>query len=232
MKLRNAFSLAEILVVVAILSVIAIFGFKIAGDGIDRAYNDYIYTGYEGLNVAIKAAEEAAEEAGVNGVDVNFNTYIANIFNGSYIDDGRIIRASNGINYIYHGQLLFPNPIFFYQMQTPKRRANDGSFNNTCLAYYPDGDYNLLLPVGTTGDCTTDLDIQQRPDLLLFYFDDGIAGRTINGEYHPIRYYTVRDAVCSKYGAIDGYICDGIDQIDELENIPLKYAHPKRIATR
>ena len=231
MKLRNAFSLAEILVVVAILSVIAIFGFKIAGDGIDRAYNDYIYTGYEGLNVAIKAAEEAAEEAGMTGVNTNFNIYIANIFNGSYIAQDRTIRASNGINYIYRG-LWQQNTIHLYQMQTPRGRTNNSSFNNTCLAYYPDEDYNLLLPLGTTGACRTDLDIQQRPDLLLFYFDDGIAGRTIGGEYHPIRYYTVRDAVCSKYGPITGYTCDGITKNNDLANIPLKYAHPKRIATR
>lgn len=231
MKLRNAFSLAEILVVVAILSVIAIFGFKIAGDGIDRAYNDYIYTGYEGLNVAIKAAEEA----GIDPNEVPFNRYIAGIFNGSYINEGRIIRASNGINYIARGRLLSPNPIFFYQMQTPKRRADDGStVNNTCLAYYPNEDYNLLLPVGTTDECTTDLDIQQRPDLLLFYFDDGTAGRTIGGVYQPIQYYTVRDAVCSKYGpdVPSGFVCTGINLDPDLANAFLRYAHPKRIATR
>ena len=160
---------------------------------------------------------------------MRINKYIANIFNGSYIAQDKTIRASNGINYFYRGR---SGTIYLYQMQTPRRRTNNSSFNNTCLAYYPDEDYNLLLPVGTTGICTTDLDIQQRPDLLLFYFDDGIAGRTINGEYHPIQYYTVRDAVCSKYGTIAGYTCTGITKNDDLANIPLRYAHPKRIATR
>lgn len=227
MKLRNAFSLAEILVVVAILSVIAIFGFKIAGDGIDRAYNDYIYTGYEGLNVAIKAAEEAGKNVG----DAGFNKYIADLLGGTYNMQSNTITAPNGVSYRYNPPIM-NRPSHHFQMQTPKRRDDGSTVNNTCLAYYPDGDYNLLLPVRTTGDCVTDLDIQQRPDLLLFYFDDGIAGRTIGGNYNPIQYYTVRDAVCSKYGSITGYTCAGITQSNNLANIPLRYAHPKRIATR
>ena len=233
MKFRNAFSLAEILVVVAILSVIAIFGFKIAGDGIDRAYNDYIYTGYEGLNVAIKAAEEINSN-GIKDNEADFYTYLTQIFD-AVMEDDKII-APNGVRYIIRGEIPNNSDIYYFQMQTPKRRANDGStVNNTCLAYYPDGDYNLLLPVGNTDNCTTDLDIQQRPDLLLFYFENGIAGRTINGVYNPIQYYTVRDAVCSKYGIDDaptGYNCEGITKNNNLEIIPLKYAHPKKIATR
>lgn len=230
MKFRNAFSLAEILVVVAILSVIAIFGFKIAGDGIDRAYNDYIYTGYEGLNVAIKAAEEINSN-GIKDSEPDFYRYLTQIFDA--VMEGDTIIAPNGVRYIIRGEIPANSDIYYFQMQTPKRRANNGSIvNNTCLAYYPDGDYNLLLPVGTTGACLTDLDIQQRPDLLLFYFENDIAGRTINGVYNPIQYYTVKDAVCSKYGSITGYDCEGITKNNNLENIPLKYAHPKRIATR
>lgn len=237
MKFRKAFSLAEILVVVAILSVIAIFGFKIAGDGIDRAYNDYIYTGYEGLNIAIKAAEEA----NINpNNDNSFNTYIANLLGTTYIKLNGAIITSNGIRYIYHGK-AFNDNIHYYEMQTPKRANNNEKINRTCLAYYPNENYNQLLPLKNTNfvdvssspkTCITTLDIQQRPDLLLFYFDDGIAGRTIGGNYHPIQYYTVRDAVCSKYGTIAGYDCTGINKNNNLANIPLKYAHPKRIATR
>lgn len=237
MKFRKAFSLAEILVVVAILSVIAIFGFKIAGDGIDRAYNDYIYTGYEGLNIAIKAAEEANKKP---NNDNSFNAYIANLLGRAYNKASGAIITSNGIRYIYHGRTS--DNIHYYEMQTPKRANNNEKINHTCLAYYPNGNYNQLLPLRDTKfndvssssqkTCKTTLDIQQRPDLLLFYFDDGIAGRTIGGNYHPILYYTVRDAVCSKYGTIAGYDCTGINKNNNLANIPLKYAHPKRIATR
>ena len=223
MKLRNAFSLAEILVVVAILSIIAIFGFKIAGDGIDRAYNDYIYTGYEGLNVAIKAAEEINSD-GIKESESDFYEYLTQIFDAVMEND--TIITPNGVRYIIRGEIPADSDIYYFQMQTPRRRTNNSSFNNTCLAYYPDENYNLLLPVETTGNCATDLDIQQRPDLLLFYFEDGIAGRTIDGNYNPIQYYTVRDAVCSKYGpdAPSGFDCAGINSVPNLANAILKYA--------
>ena len=50
---KNGFSLAEILLTLGIVAVIATLGFTATKKSIDNAYNLYIYTGYKGLTDAI-----------------------------------------------------------------------------------------------------------------------------------------------------------------------------------
>ena len=52
-KNKKGFSLAEILLTLGIIAVIATLGFTATKKSIDNAYNLYIYTGYKGLTDAI-----------------------------------------------------------------------------------------------------------------------------------------------------------------------------------
>lgn len=54
--LEKGFSLSEILIALAIISVIATMGFSIAQKGIANAYQGYYYTGYLGMNTALNIA--------------------------------------------------------------------------------------------------------------------------------------------------------------------------------
>ena len=55
---QKGFSLAEILIALAIISVISTLGFSIAKKGIEDAYQGYFYTGYNGLYTALSIAKE------------------------------------------------------------------------------------------------------------------------------------------------------------------------------
>ena len=54
---KNAFSIAEILISLTIVSIVASMGFSIAKKGIADAYQGYFYTGYVGLDTALKIAK-------------------------------------------------------------------------------------------------------------------------------------------------------------------------------
>ena len=57
-KIKQGFSLAEVLIALAIISVIATMGFSIAKKGIADAYQGYYYSGYLGLDTALKIAKK------------------------------------------------------------------------------------------------------------------------------------------------------------------------------
>ena len=56
-NIKLGFSLAEVLISVGIISVIATLGLPIAQKNIDQAYNKYVYTGAEALSLALEDAE-------------------------------------------------------------------------------------------------------------------------------------------------------------------------------
>lgn len=59
---KKGFSLSEVLIALAIVSVIATMGFSIAKKGIENAYQGYYYTGYLGMNTALYYAKKEIYE--------------------------------------------------------------------------------------------------------------------------------------------------------------------------
>jgi prepilin-type N-terminal cleavage/methylation domain-containing protein len=55
-RFKTGFSLAEVLLTLAIVSIIATIGFTMSRKGIEKAYNGYIYNGYNSLTIAIAEA--------------------------------------------------------------------------------------------------------------------------------------------------------------------------------
>jgi prepilin-type N-terminal cleavage/methylation domain-containing protein len=56
-RFKTGFSLAEVLLTLAIVSIIATIGFTMSRKGIEKAYNGYIYNGYNSLTIAIAEAK-------------------------------------------------------------------------------------------------------------------------------------------------------------------------------
>lgn len=67
-RFKTGFSLAEVLLTLAIVSIIATIGFTMSRKGIEKAYNGYIYNGYNSLTIAI--AEAKARGFAFNGVNL------------------------------------------------------------------------------------------------------------------------------------------------------------------
>lgn len=64
MKTKKGFSLAEVLIAMTIAGIIATIGFSIAKKGVARAYDQYVFTAYQGISEVVTAAYEG------NGFDL------------------------------------------------------------------------------------------------------------------------------------------------------------------
>ena len=91
-KIKKGFSLAEILIAVGIISVIATIGFSITTKGIDKAYDLYIYNGYNSLTNAINDVNARELILDTSSVDTPFFVHLTDLFDGNSIDSGNQIR--------------------------------------------------------------------------------------------------------------------------------------------
>lgn len=58
-KYKNAFSLVELLIVLAIIAVVSIMGLAVAKKGIERAYSGYYYNGFETILSVLNETEKS-----------------------------------------------------------------------------------------------------------------------------------------------------------------------------
>lgn len=222
-KMNKGFSLAEILIALGIISVIATMGFSIAKKGIDRAYDYYFYTGYQGLLSATVAANADGVKFGKNEVgnqsDINmsFIHYITDVLNckhpEEYLEGNNkyILEHPNGIKYTFeqHGNRLSGNNYRYnITMQVPcrKQKKNDNTFNNikVKLAYISNAFDGTIIPISPSAleiQSGEYIDLLDRIDLLAFYIDDGSVGRfDIEGNYVKRRFGNANQAICHRYG--------------------------------
>lgn len=211
MKLKNAFSLAEVLIAIAIISVILIMCFSITNQGLDRAYTRYIYTGYKGLSDAIKEAsanniemvrESAAGRLKSMRIRNEYVEYICNLFNGTINGNNALYCSTpNGIDYLFANNS--PLDAIKVTMYVPSRKKEANKTKDSIDFYYLFTRPPYVL-IPTSGG---DINLLERPDLLPFYVDDGNTGRVVNdpvmGEmYVAKQYLSASEAICSVYGKI------------------------------
>ena len=55
-QLKKGFSLSELLIALAIISIISVLGITISKKGMEKAYNQYIYNAYSSIQYAIADA--------------------------------------------------------------------------------------------------------------------------------------------------------------------------------
>lgn len=221
---KRGFSLAELLVAMAIVSIIATMGFTISKKSIEKAYNLYVYTGYTGISDAMADATAHSGEniTTIVNPDVNerpelnpdYINYVRDLLNAG--GAGNTITARNGIEYELqyigrHRININGEDLDFrrigVRMTVPIKKTGAGA-NTTTLrfAYMPDEPFGLLIPYDE-GNCANEYYgcIQDRVDLLPFFISDNNTGRVVNGQYHPRRYMSAKEALCSVYSGKDIY---------------------------
>lgn len=160
---KLGFSLAEILIALTIIAVIATMGFSIAQKGIANAYQGYYYTGYLGIDTAIKLAIKEVYEQdypgkppGTKELQKEFTNHVKSTLSLECIpeENGRKMRctAPNGIKYHWYyrsvlGNTNDPGQIDM-QMIVPAVKTKDitKTYRIVALRYIPDNNFNFLEP--------------------------------------------------------------------------------------
>lgn len=233
---KLGFSLAEVLISLGIVSVIASIGFTLAKRGIESAYNQYIYTGYKGISSAF--AEAIAQGKTIGNDD--FQAVVIDLIGmedaeGSF-QDGFITTNQTIFTITDDGKF---DSGWVIKMQVPKKRTKGSSHLTICLNYLPNTDYaGILIPINSVANtCTSDINLATRKDLLPFYIDDGEAGRVIpNGDsftYKPREYLSINEALCKIFeGDINGSPADAIVSCPAgsgTMNGVIKVADPRKV---
>ena len=213
MKLSKlGFTMAELLLCIAIIGIVSAMGMTITKKGTEKAYNLFYYTGYVNAYNAIADAVAGGDTSmtqtyGADGKVVNsvipaLVKHFAKCFNVEESDitwnplTGYQISAGNGITYYLYP---YPNSFLAICMKVP---TSSGTSKYVQLYYVLST--NELIP--GNNDNTSFCPIQNRRDLLAAYVDDGKVGRNnvmnrSNWQYQRPVYGSYKDAYCSVYGA-------------------------------
>lgn len=270
---KRGFSLAEVLIAVTIAAIIATMGFTIARKGIARAYDRYVYTGYYSIAAVLSDAvdahgytiNECADlRTGEDEGACEFSERVTKALSGRHIqstNNSLDFNTPNGTNYhIERLDNIFVNnelTTFRYRinMDVPTVKTSRNADHKTvCMLFVENFTTNnsdvsnILLPIrcnNNDNDTGVFNDIQDRKDLLAFYFEDGKRGKVIrdagNDTYYPRVFRTAREAMCIKYGnggvpqALNGYLdcntinINNIKQDWESESTVIKITDPRRI---
>ena len=201
-KLKKGFSLAELLIALAIISIIAIMGLNITKKSAEKAYNLYIYTGYSAIQNAIADATSKGYKFYPDcPIDITNNTCkiidhiekvlkAENITSTSYTNK-REFKTQNGIIYTFEltgsGTSRPYDCKIYMTYPVVKYRKNNIVYSHRVVITYlhqnthSDGGYPVLLP---ESEIDTDLPLEQtllqdRVDLLPFYLDNGKNGKIL-----------------------------------------------------
>ena len=209
MKLSKlGFTMAELLLCIAIIGIVSAMGMTITKKGTEKAYNLFYYTGYVNMYNAIADAVATGEDSLLSATDPDGNTikpaivtHIAKCFN---VDENSVVmdvglnytlNTTNGITYLLHAY----SSVLAIWMKVP---TNTGSSKYVTLYYSPNT--KELVPGSQDNDAF--FPIQDRRDLLAAYVDDGKVGRNnvmdrSTWQYQRPVYGSYKDAYCSVYGA-------------------------------
>ena len=215
-KLKKGFSLAEILISVGIISVIAVLGFNITKQSIEKAYDLYVFTGYEGMTLALNDADnngkkigepDPLEDTAIDEVTAHLCTLLSCKNREKSKSDEDLAKEDifsfetpNKIAYRF--QLLQSNNnnndtthLYLITMTVPARNNQTRSYE---FFYDPKNGATKGIIVPRLDSTTLDNgNLINRKDLLPAYLDDGTQGTyDDNGTYNPIVYLTIREALC------------------------------------
>lgn len=182
---KKGFTLAELLIVIGIISIISAMGLTISKKGVERAYDYYVYNSYKSLSLAIGDAISNGcsldtlldkNEDGIYKNLKNFYEYISKAFNltAAPEDDGikysfntaeNVRYSLNAENSDYiHIVITIPDP--------NKRKSLDYLF----YINYPE--YGLV--PASHSDRENKLIVIDRIDLLPFTINDDTTGKIAN----------------------------------------------------
>ena len=211
MNFNRAFTLAEVILVLAIVGIISVMGITTMNMQTERAYNIYYRTGYIALYDAFSDAvanEYFSCDEIVNHAEFLFaeqnainepepaNLVIDDIPEDipavANIPPNRTIEAKNNISYSfgYNNEPYCQYINVTMSVPAKKTRANRDGRAEVNMTYYPHTLGGLLVP-----DMGSKLN---RREVLPCYIDDGIVGRVYINNGAKTR-YTQEDIVYSSY---------------------------------
>lgn len=223
-KRKGAFSLIEVLLVMAIIAVVMAMGFSITKTGMEKAYNLYWYTGYSTLN---DGTIDAVKKGKFNTSYPNFCKYVTHIgdlINASYqcnVDPPTsILSAPNGITF----EIIHQRPSDkYYVIEMTVPHAKKVNVYKTKFIYSFDNDYKGKLVYPAAINEENYLNLQERPDLLPFYIKKP-------GDNKIKEFYGFKDAYCKLYRTY-GQGTAEIDCSDTEPSIPrgrLRHISPRK----
>lgn len=207
MNKKYAFSLMEVLLVMGIIAVIIAIGFSISKRGVEKAYNQYWYTGYSALSDAtmdavLRGKMDTSNPTASLGT---YSKYIAETLmrskNYSCNSSKASFTAPNGISYIIEPKTGF----YQITMSIPQHKQKTVSRNQTIFIY--NFAKAMIYPANISAPTSTQLSLYNRVDLLPFYIklNDANTGTVTN-------FYGFKDAYC----LVDTSISANIDDIAKI----------------
>lgn len=203
-KFKQAFTIAELLLCIAIIGVISAMGMTLTRYNVEKAYRSYWQTGYNSLLSIITQSYNDLNEINSANIIKTCNNILRDIpYDPDSVELNRnLIVASNGITYNIGADETTYVPITM-TVPSPKTRKNPNGVSQTRLAYIKINDNDgILIPLAPEDDTQIDL---RNSELLKFYIDDGLTGRRVfnTGELvtsddgkKPIISRTFSDAFC------------------------------------
>lgn len=196
---KRGFSLAELLIALGIISIIATLGISIGKRGVERAFTKFFYAGYNGIYSVIMDANNDGtpmfKDASIPNnscPDSGFKEYLdLNLLEtgDDVINDNNPLGTSS--EYLCDASFRSTNGISV----TIRKSAKNGVYTvipmmigvpaaNNKRAYFeafyiPRGEklQGLIIPSSKEDKAKNIYNIQERADLLPFYLDDGLIGR-------------------------------------------------------
>lgn len=229
--IKKGFSLAEILIALGIISIIATMGISIANRGVERAYDIYYYSAYNAISSAFDSAEiegvvlayddtllssqpfinsvlQSLSAKNINGSNTNTVTFdtpsgISYSISRFYLDEEDDVKKHDSTDIKHHGEYLI-------SANVPRKKTKNITTNRLCFIYKVNSEHGFIVPVDAiegSVSCTATKAFANRTDLLPFYVDDGKVGRRTpaeNGttEYKKRIYGSLRDTYCKVHGSL------------------------------
>jgi len=188
---KLGFSLIEVLLVLGIIAVVTAMGFSITQKSIERAYNQYWYTGFKALWDATSDYESS-----LNGGPITvakYKDHITKLIPGN--SSTNTITATNGIIYTISGNDSLGYALI--TMTIPEIKQSKSKLNKTQFSYYWKSSPIVLYPYYNAG--STYLKLHNRADILPFY---------VKGSNGSDGVFSFQEAYCRVNGYEPGIVPD------------------------
>lgn len=218
-KIKKGFSLAELLIALAIIAIISFMGISISKKGVEKAYNYYYYKAYSSLSLAIAdAISSSSEEFDL----LSLTRHVAYVLGAPIYDTSNANYGVTTINtndnveiYINVIDETLKKYLFILGIPAESFKGEDGTLYQKYYTYYLLDLDNLhygLIP-SNNEPLTYSKSLLKRADLLPFSIDDEVTAKIVqkfgNNSFQAPDYldsdktsrkiYSYYDAFCALY---------------------------------
>lgn len=184
-KIKKGFSLAELLIAMAIIAIISFMGISISKKGVEKAYNYYYYKAYSSLSLAIAdAISSSSEEFDL----LSLTRHVVYVLGASIYDFSKVnygvttIRTNDNVEIlIYVIDESLKKYLFILGIPAEYFKGEDGTLYKKYYTYYLLDLDNLhygLIPSNNEPSADSK-SLLKRADLLPFSIDDEVTAKIV-----------------------------------------------------